>query len=206
MHTLICVTFSLPPCFRGLAATCLWLFLDLSVYLFITGNYNYEPRSLIGILEHLKRESLKKRRRDSRRILLDQGLNGKASMPTDDLIHLVRRYRNHHYLAYRSPSLILIFISVAFSSRPLEIGMRFRAVSSPLLRAPMIELLSLLLWWELGTNLPGSGEWRDTSKQFWFWFWQPVTINIHSSRRHCSVESTPVIPLTSQTLSHLGQC
>ena len=40
-------------------------------------------------------------------------------------------------------------------------------------------LLRSLLWWELGTNLPGPGEWlsfwRVTSKHFWFWFWAMIT-------------------------------
>ena len=54
--------------------------------MFVTGNYNFETGSMTGILEHLKWESLKKRRRDSRLILLYKGLKGKASIPTDDRI------------------------------------------------------------------------------------------------------------------------
>ena len=42
--------------------------------MFVTGNYNFETGSMTGILEHLKWESLKKRRRDSRLILLYKGL------------------------------------------------------------------------------------------------------------------------------------
>ena len=57
---------------------------------FVTGNYNYDTGSMTGILEQLKWESLKKRRRDSRLILLYKGLKGKASIPTDDLIPPVR--------------------------------------------------------------------------------------------------------------------
>ena len=53
---------------------------------FVTGNYNFETGSMTGILEHLKWESLKKRKRDSRLILLYKGLKGKASIPTYDLI------------------------------------------------------------------------------------------------------------------------
>ena len=53
---------------------------------FVTGNYNFETGSMTGILEHLKWESLKKRRRDSRLILLYKGLKGEASIPTVDLI------------------------------------------------------------------------------------------------------------------------
>ena len=33
---------------------------------FVTGNYNFETGCMTGILEHLKWESFKKRRRDSR--------------------------------------------------------------------------------------------------------------------------------------------
>ena len=71
--------------------------------MFVTGNYNFETGSMTGILEHLKWESLKKRRRDSGLILLYKGLKDKASIPTDDLIPLVRRCRNHHFMAYQIP-------------------------------------------------------------------------------------------------------
>ena len=42
--------------------------------------------SMTGILGQLKWESLKKRRKDNRLILLYKGLKGKTSVPTDDLI------------------------------------------------------------------------------------------------------------------------
>ena len=58
---------------------------------------------MTGILEHLKWESLKKRRRDSRLILSYKGLKGKASIPTDDFTPLVRRCRNDHFMAYQVP-------------------------------------------------------------------------------------------------------
>ena len=51
---------------------------------FVTSSYSFETGSVTGILEKLKWESLKKRRRDSRLILLYNGLNGAASIPTDD--------------------------------------------------------------------------------------------------------------------------
>ena len=70
---------------------------------FVTGNYNFETGSMTGILEHLKMESLKKRRRDSRLILLYKGLKGKASIPLYDIIPLVRRCRNDHSMAYQVP-------------------------------------------------------------------------------------------------------
>ena len=43
---------------------------------FVTGNYNYETGSMTGILGQLKWESLRKRRKDNRIILLYKGLNG----------------------------------------------------------------------------------------------------------------------------------
>ena len=55
---------------------------------FVTDNYSYETGSMTGILGQLKWESLKKRRKDNRLILLYKGLKGKASVPTlpDSLI------------------------------------------------------------------------------------------------------------------------
>ena len=70
---------------------------------FVTGNYNFETEGMTGSLEHLIWESLKKRRRDSRLILLYKGLKGKASIPTDDLIPMVRRCRTDHSMAYQVP-------------------------------------------------------------------------------------------------------
>ena len=71
---------------------------------FVTGNYVFEIGSMTGILGQLKWESLKKRRKDSRLILLYKGLKGKARIPTDDLIPKNRRCRNQHSLAFQIPS------------------------------------------------------------------------------------------------------
>ena len=71
---------------------------------FVTGNYVFETGSVTGILGQLKWESLKKRRKDSRLILLYKGLKGKARIPTDDLIPNNRRCRNQHSLAFQIPS------------------------------------------------------------------------------------------------------
>ena len=70
---------------------------------FMTGNYSYETGSMTGTLGHLKWESLKKRRKDNRLILLYKGLKGKASVPTDDLIPKTRRCRNQHSMAFQTP-------------------------------------------------------------------------------------------------------
>ena len=63
-----------------------------------------ETGSMTGILGQLKWESLMKRRKDSRLILLYKGLKGKARIPTDDLIPKNRRCRNQHLLAFQIPS------------------------------------------------------------------------------------------------------
>ena len=51
-------------------------------------------------------ESLQKRRKDNRLILLYNGLKGKfeARILTDDLIPKVRRCRNQHYMTFQIPS------------------------------------------------------------------------------------------------------
>ena len=71
---------------------------------FVTRNYVYDTGSMTGIIGQLKWESLKKRRKDNRLILLYKGLKGKARIPTDDLIPKTRRGRNQHSLAFQIPS------------------------------------------------------------------------------------------------------
>ena len=70
---------------------------------FVTGNYKYETGSMTGILGQLKWESLKKRKKDNRLILLYKGLKGKASIPTEDLIPKTRRGRDQHSKAFQTP-------------------------------------------------------------------------------------------------------
>ena len=95
---------------------------------FMTGNYKYETGSMTGILGQLKWESLKKRRKDNRLLLLYKGLKGKASIPTENLIPKTRRGRNQHPKAFQTPTLIQMFIYVASSPGLSGIGM-----SSPIL-------------------------------------------------------------------------
>ena len=71
---------------------------------FVTRNYVNETGSMTGILGQLKWESLKKRRKDNRLILLYKGLKGKVRIPTYDLIPKARRGRNQHSLAFQIPS------------------------------------------------------------------------------------------------------
>ena len=61
--------------------------------------HHIHKRELTG---QLKWESLKKRRKDNRLILLYKGLKGKASVPTDD-IPKTRRARNLHCMAFQTP-------------------------------------------------------------------------------------------------------
>ena len=79
---------------------------------------------MTGILGQLKWESLKKRRKDNRHILLYKGLKGKANVPTDDLSPKTRRCRNQHSMAFQTPILLIqMFIKVASSPRLSGIGM-----------------------------------------------------------------------------------
>ena len=71
---------------------------------FVTGNYVFETGSMTGILGQLKWESLKKRMKDSRLILLYKGPKGKSRIPTDGLIPKNGCCRNQHSLAFQIPS------------------------------------------------------------------------------------------------------
>ena len=71
---------------------------------FVTRNYVYKTGSMTGILGQLKWESLKKRRKDKRLILLYKGLKGKARIPTDDLIPKTGRGKNQYSFAFQIPS------------------------------------------------------------------------------------------------------
>ena len=55
---------------------------------------------MTGILKQLKLESLKKRRKDSRLVMLYKGLKGAASIPTNDLVP-----PHPHNQAYQESSL-----------------------------------------------------------------------------------------------------
>ena len=93
---------------------------------FVTSNYCYETGSMTGILEKLKWESLKKRRRDSRLILLYKSLKGAASIPTDDLVLPIRHSRKHHSLTFQTPLQELTFTRAHSSLKQSEIGMAFQ--------------------------------------------------------------------------------
>ena len=111
---------------------------------FGTGNYNYETESMTGILGQLKWESLKKRRKDNRLILLYKGLKGKASVQQMTL----------------SPKLVVVEINTLWHFRPIAntdvykgsffplssgVGMPSPILRSHLLKMQRIVLLSSLL-------------------------------------------------------------
>ena len=67
---------------------------------FVTSNCSFETGSMTGILENLKWQSLKKKRRDSRLILLYKGLKGAACIP----IPPIMCSRNHHSPTFQTPA------------------------------------------------------------------------------------------------------
>ena len=70
---------------------------------FVTGNYNFKTGSMTSIFEQLGWESLHKRRKGSKLILLFKGLKGRASVPCDDLQPPNRSSRKQHPMAFQVP-------------------------------------------------------------------------------------------------------
>ena len=68
---------------------------------FVTGNYNFETGSMTSILEQLQWESLHKRHKGSKLILLFKDLKGRASIPCDDLQPPNKCSRNQHPMAFQ---------------------------------------------------------------------------------------------------------
>ena len=58
---------------------------------------------MTSILEQLKWETLKKKKKDRRLIMLYKGLKGAARILTNDLVTSIRNTRNHHSLAFQTP-------------------------------------------------------------------------------------------------------
>ena len=79
------------------------IYLNRHVFVMVTGNYNFETGSMISILEQLGWESLHKRRKGSKLILLFKGLKGRANIPCDDLQPPNRRSRNQRPMAFQVP-------------------------------------------------------------------------------------------------------
>ena len=90
---------------------------------FVTRNYVYETGSMTGILGQFKWESLKKRRKDNRLILLYKGLKGKARIPTDDLFPRLGEAGISTPWPFRHPQPVKMSISIASSPRLSGTGM-----------------------------------------------------------------------------------
>ena len=90
---------------------------------FVTGNYNFETGSLTSILEQLVWESLHKRRKGSKLILLFNSLKVRASIPCDDLQPPNRRSRKQYPMAFQVPNARTDILSIGSSQTPLGNGM-----------------------------------------------------------------------------------
>ena len=76
---------------------------------------------MTGILEQLKWESLKKRRKDGRLIILYKGLKDAASIiPTNDIVPPTRRTKNHHFLAFQIPLAVTDIYKSSFLSQTIS--------------------------------------------------------------------------------------
>ena len=71
---------------------------------------------MTGILEQHKWESLNKRRKHNRLILLYKGLQGKTRIPTDDLTSRLGVVENNIQWHFRYPLLVQKHINVVCSS------------------------------------------------------------------------------------------
>ena len=116
------------------------------------GNYVFETGSMTGILGQLKWESLKKRRKDSRLILLYKGLKGKARIPTDDLIPKNRLVEINTLWLFRYLQLAKERTKVVSFHRLSGTGMTSLIHLSPLLKCLMTVCPSSLHSCVQGTN------------------------------------------------------
>ena len=98
---------------------------------------------MTGILEELKWETLQKRRKDNRLVLLYKGLKGKARIPTDDLIPKNRRCRNRHSLVFQIPTASKDAFKKSFFPQT-QTYLHF-------------EFKHILLLWHINTQAKGSG-------------------------------------------------
>ena len=144
---------------------------------FVTRNYVYETGSMTGILGQLKWESLKKRRKDNRLILLYKGLKGKARILTDDLIPKTRRGRNQHSFAFQIPSASKDVYKYSFfpqTIRDCNALPESLISSSELSDDSVSKFTSLVRASDLFPPVTAPGEglsiWRFTSKLFRFRF------------------------------------
>ena len=111
---------------------------------FVTGNYSYETGSMTGILEELKWETLQKRTKDNRLILLYKGLKGKARIPTDDLIPRTGVAEINTHWSFRLRLLVKMPTRKVSFPKLSGTGMSPIILSSSLLNCRTIVYLNLL--------------------------------------------------------------
>ena len=100
----------------------------------VTGNYIYETGSMTCILEQLKWESLKKRRRDSRIIMLCKGLRVQPVYLRMTLSPQLGMSEIITLWHFKPALLILTFTSAVSSPRLLEIGIHLQILAFRLLK------------------------------------------------------------------------
>ena len=119
---------------------------------FVTGNYVFETGSMTGILGQLKWESLKKRRKDSRLILLYKGLKGKARIPQMTLSQRIGVVEINTLWLFRYLQLAKKHTKVVSFHRLSGTGMTSLIHLSPLLKCLMTVCPSSLHSCVQGTN------------------------------------------------------
>ena len=124
---------------------------------FVTRKYSYETGSMTGILEELKWETLQKRRKDNRLILMYKGLKVKPEILQMTLSQRTGVAEINTQWSFRFP--LLVRIPIRKASFPKQSGtvlgrMPSQIHSSPLLNCRTIAYLNSLPLLELGTNLP----------------------------------------------------
>ena len=107
---------------------------------FVTRNYSYETGSMTGILEELKWETLQKKRKDNRLILLYKGLKGKQ-MTLSQRTGVAEI--NTHW-SFRFPLLVKMPTRKVSFPKLSGTGMSSPILSSPLLNCQTIVYLNLL--------------------------------------------------------------
>ena len=107
---------------------------------FVTRNYSYETGSMTGILEELKWETLQKRRKDNRLILLYKGLKVKPEFLLMTLSQRTGYAEIHTHWSFRFP--LLVKMPTRKVSFPKLSGTGI--LSSPLLNCRTIVYLNLL--------------------------------------------------------------
>ena len=118
---------------------------------FVTGNYNYETGSMTGILGQLKWESLKKRRKDNRIILLYKGLLKKVKqvyqlMTLSPKLGIVEMSTLWHFRLPLPIQTFILFIKIASSPQTIRDWNALPDSPRLISSAERIVLPSSLLW------------------------------------------------------------